>query len=134
MQRPDTAASGFDSLTASENAIEVRLEPEELGKLSIRFEGRGEAAQTAVVSVERSETLHFIRQNMALVEKMISEAGYSGADISFEQQADQNSSGPSQNQNENFTYTLDEILQDEAISARQALNRFTNGDGLNIQL
>lgn len=61
---------------------EIRLDPEELGRLRITLEGEGDALRVRV-EVERPETLDLLRRNMDRLADTLREAGYSQSDMQF---------------------------------------------------
>ena len=61
---------------------EIRLDPEELGRLRITLEGEGDALRVRV-EVERPETLDLLRRNMDRLADTLREAGYSHSDMQF---------------------------------------------------
>lgn len=94
--------SGFLTLTASDGSAmpvrvaaveqiqaesgqeitEIRLDPEELGRLRITLEGEGEALRVRV-EVERPETLDLLRRNGERLAETLREAGYEQAGMQF---------------------------------------------------
>ncbi|WP_175500595.1 flagellar hook-length control protein FliK [Litoreibacter janthinus] len=64
--------------------IEVRLSPDDLGRIRIVLSPKDGGINVSVFS-ERNETLDLIRRNSNLLENSFSEAGYEGATFTFEQ-------------------------------------------------
>ena len=65
-----------------QEVTEIRLDPEELGRLRITLEGEGEAIRVRV-EVERPETLDLLRRNGDRLAETLREAGYDQADMQF---------------------------------------------------
>ena len=77
------------------NMSELALSPEELGKVRLRMEpdSANPDRMVIVISVERPETLDLFRRHAGELAEAIRNAGYSGADISFGQNTQDNGSG-----------------------------------------
>ncbi|MEP3347189.1 MAG: flagellar hook-length control protein FliK [Litoreibacter sp.] len=71
--------------TTNENEIEVRLDPEELGRLRIVLGGR-EGSMNVTVFSERTDVLELLKRNSNLLETHFSDAGYEDASFSFEKE------------------------------------------------
>ncbi|HRK41661.1 MAG TPA: flagellar hook-length control protein FliK [Gemmobacter sp.] len=67
---------------AGAGVTEIRLDPEELGRLRITLEGEGEGLRVRV-DVERPETLDLLRRNGDRLAEILREAGYDQADMQF---------------------------------------------------
>ena len=65
-----------------QEVTEIRLDPEELGRLRITLEGEGEALRVRV-EVERPETLDLLRRHGDRLAETLREAGYDQADMQF---------------------------------------------------
>lgn len=77
------------------NMSELALAPEELGKVRLRMEpdSANPDRMVILISVERPETLDLFRRHAGDLAEAIRNAGYSGADISFGQNTQDNGSG-----------------------------------------
>lgn len=78
--------------SASEGVIEVRLQPEELGRVRLAMVS-GEAGFTVQVTAERPDTLDLIRRNIDLLENDLRDRGF--ADMSFSFSGEHQSDTPS---------------------------------------
>ena len=67
----------------SEGRLEVRLDPPELGRVMIRFEGDGGELVRAVISADTPETLDLMRRNADAFQKSLTEQGFEGLDLEF---------------------------------------------------
>ena len=79
--------------------LEIRLDPPELGKLMIGFEGDSpDNIVRAVISADSPETLDLLRRNADVFQRALAEQGMGTLDLEFRQGGQQNSSGeePSQ--------------------------------------
>lgn len=63
--------------------IEVRLDPPELGRVRIDFSLETADAVKAVLTVERSETLEYLRRNMTDLMDQLRQAGFTTVDLEF---------------------------------------------------
>jgi Flagellar hook-length control protein FliK len=72
---------------ASDSTTELTLAPEELGKVRLRFETDAQHPDRMVImiSFDRPETLDLFRRHAGDLAEAIRSAGYSGADIGFDQ-------------------------------------------------
>ena len=68
----------------AERAIEVSLNPAELGRVRITL-AQGEAGMIVNVAAERAETLDLMRRNSELLGREFQDLGYEGTDFSFSQ-------------------------------------------------
>lgn len=73
-------SSPLEQVSTSE--LEIRLDPPELGRLKITFSGL-DGSLTAVVTAERGEVDALLRRHAQDLERMLSEAGFEGATLSF---------------------------------------------------
>lgn len=65
---------------------EVRLNPEELGRVRLTFSG-AEAASLVLIQVERPETLDLLRRNLDLLRAELQAEGYAGLELSLGHEA-----------------------------------------------
>lgn len=68
-----------------DGVIEVRLQPEELGRVRLAMTP-SEAGMTIQVSAERPETLELLRRNIEMLEASLKETGFSDLSFSFSQE------------------------------------------------
>jgi Flagellar hook-length control protein FliK len=75
-------------LRSTDKATELALAPEELGRVRLRMEpdAANPDRMVILISVERPETLDLFRRHAGELAEAIRAAGYSGADIGFDQQ------------------------------------------------
>ena len=66
-----------------ENRIEVRLDPPELGKVTIAFEGDGPDIIRAVVYADTSQTLDLMRRHADVFQRALGEQGFENLDLQF---------------------------------------------------
>ncbi|WP_411815930.1 flagellar hook-length control protein FliK [Hyphococcus sp. DH-69] len=79
-----------------EGRLEVRLDPPELGKLLIGFEGDGpDNIVRAVISADSPETLDLLRRNADVFQRALEEQGMGTLDLEFRQDSQQESDKPS---------------------------------------
>jgi Flagellar hook-length control protein FliK len=71
--------------TLSDGSVEVRLSPEELGRVRLSL-SPGDMGLTIHVAAERPETLELIRRHIDLLAADLRREGYDGATFSFEQE------------------------------------------------
>ncbi|MEX6634703.1 flagellar hook-length control protein FliK [Hyphococcus lacteus] len=77
-----------------DSRLEVRLDPPELGKLMIGFEGDSpDNIVRAVISADSPETLDLLRRNADVFQRALAEQGMGTLDLEFRQGGQQNSSG-----------------------------------------
>lgn len=72
-------------VTASGDAFELSLSPEELGRVRINVHN-AETGLQIVITTERPETLDLLRKNIMLLSRSLSDLGYDGSSFRFEQQ------------------------------------------------
>ena len=86
---PETAAKAGAQIVAAissrgmDTTIEVRLDPPELGRVMIDFEGRGADIIRATVSAEAPETLDLMRRNIDLLQRELEKSGLQNIDLQF---------------------------------------------------
>lgn len=72
--------------------IEVRLDPPELGRVSIDMAVDGNRV-SAVVSADRPETLDLLRRHVDMLQRELGASGFGGADIGFADRRDSRQQG-----------------------------------------
>lgn len=70
--------------TATDGVIEVKLSPEELGRVRLTM-SNGETGMTVLVTAERQETLDLLRRNIDLFAADLAEQGFTDLNFSFGQ-------------------------------------------------
>ncbi|WP_291239585.1 flagellar hook-length control protein FliK, partial [Gemmobacter sp.] len=80
---------------AGQDVTEIRLDPEELGRLRITLDGEGDSLRVRV-EVERPETLDMLRRNGDRLAETLREAGYDQADMQFSSWSEQRHSAAAQ--------------------------------------
>lgn len=71
-----------------DGVIEVRLQPEELGRVRLAMTP-SEVGMTIQISAERPETLELLRRNIEMLEANLREGGFSDLSFSFSQEGDE---------------------------------------------
>lgn len=66
-----------------ENRLEVRLDPPELGRVMIGFEGEGTDFVRAVISADSPETLELMRRNLDVFQRALEAQGFANLDLHF---------------------------------------------------
>ncbi len=73
-----------------EGRLEVRLDPPELGRVTINFDSdRGELVR-AVISADTPETLDLMRRHADMFQRALAEQGFAGLDLQFAEQGARN--------------------------------------------
>ncbi len=66
-----------------DTSIEVRLDPPELGRVSIDFESRGGDIIRATVAAEAPDTLELMRRNIDILQRELEKSGLANIDLQF---------------------------------------------------
>ncbi|VAW04117.1 Flagellar hook-length control protein FliK [hydrothermal vent metagenome] len=66
-----------------DTSIEVRLDPPELGRVTIDFEGRGGDIIRATVAAEAPDTLELMRRNIDILQRELEKSGLANIDLQF---------------------------------------------------
>lgn len=74
-----------------EGVIEVRLSPEELGRVKLAM-SQAEAGITVHITAERPETLDLMRRNIEMLESELRDQGFQNLSFSFDQDGAENRS------------------------------------------
>ncbi len=108
-----------------DNRLEVRLDPPELGRVTIGFESDGGDIVRAVLSADSPETLQLMRRNADVFQRMLEDQGFTGLDLQFSDHGPQENPAEQANDNTyNFAMTEDEApAQLAAPAAQVALGR-----------
>jgi|GEM_PF-7108091 len=69
---------------SGERAVELRLQPEELGRVQVTMSQDATGTLTVSLNVERAETLDLLRRNIDLLGADLRELGYESIDFSFQ--------------------------------------------------
>ncbi len=64
-------------------SIEIRLDPPELGRVMIDFEGRGGDIIRATVAAEAPDTLELMRRNIDILQRELEKSGLENIDLQF---------------------------------------------------
>jgi Flagellar hook-length control protein FliK len=72
-----------------DTSIEVRLDPPELGRVSIDFEGRGGDIIRATVAAEAPDTLELMRRNIDILQRELEKSGLANIDLQFRERGAQ---------------------------------------------
>ncbi len=70
-------------------SIEIRLDPPELGRVSIDFEGRGGDIIRATVAAEAPDTLELMRRNIDILQRELEKSGLANIDLQFRERGPQ---------------------------------------------
>lgn len=81
---------------SNEGRLEVRLDPPELGRVTINFEGDGAELVRAVISADTPETLDLMRRNADAFQRALAEQGFEGLHLEFTQSGAENAEGDEQ--------------------------------------
>ena len=84
--RPVIAQLVHAARSAIDGTIEVKLSPEELGRVRLAMTS-GETGMTVQVTAERQETLDLIRRNIDLFAADLTEQGFADLSFSFNQES-----------------------------------------------
>ena len=76
------------SAKGADTSIEVMLDPPELGRVMIDFEGRGADIVRATVSADAAETLELMRRNLDLLQRELEKHGFENVDLTFKESHD----------------------------------------------
>jgi hypothetical protein len=68
---------------AEGRSLELRLDPPELGRVTVSFEAGRDGALAALVAAERPETLDLLRRNAEILQRELAQAGWRGAELQF---------------------------------------------------
>ena len=115
---------------APTDAVELRLDPEELGRLRISLRPEGDVMQVSVTA-ERPETLDLLRRHSERLMQELQAAGYEGAKLDF--------GNWSNGQDQDRKPSTDQVLPDVPIAplvvtTREARQIHHMGSGLNLRL
>ncbi len=104
--------------------VEIRLDPEELGRVRIVLSTK-EGAMNITVFAERPEVLDLMRRNSHLLASDFSDIGYEGANFSFQDEQherDQPTASTQQNRDTGVTTDVTESHQPQAIDGSARLD------------
>lgn len=103
--------------------VEITLNPEELGRVSIVLNGREDGMQL-FISVERPETLDLMRRHIAILETEFQALGYGGLSLNLgtssdaSQERDQEHDNPDRPSGGNETLSMLDSISDPATPTR----------------
>jgi len=69
---------------SGERSVELKLQPEELGRVHLTMSQDATGTLTVSLNVERAETLDLLRRNIELLRADLQELGYGSVDFSFQ--------------------------------------------------
>ena len=75
-----------------DGSIEIKLSPEELGRVKLSMLPGDAGTMTVQLTVERADTLELLRRHADLLATDLRDAGYSGIEFSFSREGDRNPS------------------------------------------
>ncbi len=105
----------------SDGRLEVRLDPPELGRVTISFDRDGAEMVRAVISADTPETLDLMRRHADVLQRALEEQGFDGLDLHFaDKGADENMADETPEQSVNFRLAEAEAPEMAALSAPQA--------------
>ncbi len=83
-QPPNSLAPSFAAtvIRSPDGAIQVQMEPDNIGRMHIEFDGQGETAR-ATISVERIESLDIARRHGEVLTRELERQGFSSVDLMF---------------------------------------------------
>ncbi len=73
----------LSATSRGETRLEIRLDPPELGRVLIEFEGKGTHLVRAVISAESPETLTLMRRNIDILQRELDKGGMGNIDFDF---------------------------------------------------
>ena len=91
-------------VSTNDKAVEIRLDPEELGQVRIVLTGK-EGAMNVTIFSDKTEVLDLMRRHSDQLEMDFSSIGYEGAQFSFEKEHEEDVSEP---QEDSIAQTVDE--------------------------
>lgn len=126
-QLPESISAQISAAVRSENGreIEIRLDPEELGRIRIVLSGK-EAGMSVNVFSERSDVVELMRRHSNLLETELLEIGYKDADLSFHQE-----SGGDQDSNQETAQHMKRVTPTEA---QPSTHSYTPGDDARLDI
>jgi len=87
--KPATQIVAAISSRGMNTTIEVRLDPPELGRVTIDFEGRGGDIVRATVAAEAPDTLELMRRNIDILQRELEKSGLANIDLQFRERGSQ---------------------------------------------
>jgi flagellar hook-length control protein FliK len=70
--------------SSNQRSVELRLHPEELGRVSMTMSQDATGTMSVVLNVERPETLAMMRRNIDMLGQELQDMGYGSVDFSFQ--------------------------------------------------
>ena len=111
-------------------ATEIRLEPEELGRVVMTLRG-DERSMTLHISAERQETLELLRRQIEGLSRELADLGYSDVDVRFGGPGDQ-PGDPSGQEGSGTPGSIAEPAPDGAAAGHR--NAITHDGSLDLRL
>ncbi len=115
-----------------EGSVEIRLEPEELGRLRMQITP-GDQGVAVHVSADRQETLDLMRRNIEQLARELRDLGYQQTSFSFDGQGNRGQRALDQQTAETGPATVQSETANDADIAAVARNA-APGDGLDLRL
>lgn len=117
----------------NDGTIEVRLQPEELGRVRVAMTP-GEVGTQVTLVAERSETLDLLRRHVGLLEADLRQQGYSGLSFAFSQDGSEEWSSPMDGAEDGVNLS-DELDDTETLSPRPTSSQMiAPGHRINLRL
>jgi flagellar hook-length control protein FliK len=109
-----------------DGGVEIRLDPPELGRLSIEFARGEDGVVTAMVAAERPETLDIMRRHGELLLRELARFGIGDASLQFSSRGWSESGDRPSSERRRFAFSADHDAQREgpASGMRKSVNRF----------
>lgn len=114
----------------SQDKIELRLDPPELGRVIITI-SQTESGMTAHVSAEKTDIAEFLRRNAEILERELTKSGLEGFSLEFSQH-DENTSERKQDTN-GFASSAETTSLDADSSIERTVN-YISHNGLDIRI
>ena len=103
--------------SAVDGLVEVRLSPEELGRVRLAMTP-GDAGMTVQVTAERQETLDLIRRHIDMLANDLKDQGFSNLSFSFAKGHDDTDHAPGEEDGTHAIVTSSDFIDDEHVSKR----------------
>lgn len=131
-------AHALASVTHGQDKLVVRLDPPELGRVSIEFQFDAQRNVTAVISAENADIGSQLREKSEFFMKALKEAGFEDVNLSFDTQSDTSDFGEDTARNGEPSgvsfYQNDSDMIESAIVPRAGHGLQTATENLNILL
>lgn len=118
---------------SGDRAMELRLQPEELGRVQLTMSQDATGTLTVALNVERPETLDLLRRNIDLLSADLRDLGYANIDFSFQGEGSGGEHGPGTGDTPRTIHARSEMLAD-GLARPSEPARLAAGDGIDIRL